>query len=94
MSDEAFIHNLKTLWWLPHREAADLPGFDQTLFDSAESMHETIERYLADSDARRRIAASMREAVVANDTYDALIDRVIAHLAHRFESAVQPAIVA
>lgn len=87
LDDAGLLHNLKTLWFLPHREAADLPGFDQTLFGSAETMHAAIERFRNDAEARANIAAPMREAVLADDTYDSLIERLIDHFADRFETA-------
>jgi hypothetical protein len=80
-SDEGLFAALRDMRFMPARVAADLPGFEQIVFRDEAQMHALLDR-LADDDAlRQTIARPMREAVLAHDTYDALVDRIISAFA-------------
>jgi hypothetical protein len=76
-SDDGLFAALRDMRFMPARVAADLPGFEQVVFRDEAQMHALLDRLVDDKDLRQSIARPMREAVLAHDTYDALVDRII-----------------
>ncbi|MGE0479629.1 MAG: hypothetical protein AB7Q17_04060 [Phycisphaerae bacterium] len=54
--------------------------YPHVAFDSRATFERAAERFLSDADARRRIATTMRSAVLARFTYGALVDALLAFL--------------
>jgi hypothetical protein len=66
---------------LPPRLAGDLPGFAETIFDSADALHRLLDRFVDDDDGRARLSGPLRDDVLAHDTYDVLVPRLLAAFA-------------
>jgi hypothetical protein len=82
LTDEGLFASLQDLRYLPTRAAADLEGFESCVFRSEAELHELLDRYVDDPDARHAVAAPMRRSVLDYDTYDALVERIF----DRFDS--------
>lgn len=61
--------------------------YPRVAFDSRDTFERTAERFLANADERRRVAAAMRGAVLARYTYGALVDALLAFLRRRLTEA-------
>jgi len=62
---------------------AVFPGYRDVAFASAAEFEERAERFLNDEPARRRIATSMREAVIDRYSYGAFVDDLLAFIRKR-----------
>lgn len=76
-TDAGLFEMLRDMRLIPTRVAADLPGFDQTVFGTEAALHELLDRFVDDPAARAAVAAPMRRSVIEHDTYDSLVDRII-----------------
>lgn len=62
---------------VPGRVAGDIPGFTNLTFGCREAMHGMLDRFVDGAGSRQAAAAPMRDAVVAYDTYDGLVERIL-----------------
>jgi hypothetical protein len=76
-NDAGLMSALADLRLAPHRAAGDIPHFARTTFDSEESLHELLDHYVDNTQARREIACGMRDDVIRFDTYDSLVARIL-----------------
>ncbi|MCZ6836040.1 MAG: hypothetical protein O7G85_09730 [Planctomycetota bacterium] len=89
--DEALMRRLCTLEHLPRRVAGDLPGYEQTSFRTESEMHERLDLFVDDPEARAELSGPMRASVIEHDTYDALVRSILSHFrgldddVHRFK---------
>jgi hypothetical protein len=77
LTDNGLFQALRDLRFMPARVAADLPGFDNTVFRDEAQMHALLDHMTSDPAARSRCVEPMRTAVLAHDTYDVLVDRIL-----------------
>ena len=77
LSDHMLFDSLRSQRYLPHRLAGDIPGFAQTTFNSRQSLHALLDRYVDDERARLALAGPMWRDVIAHDTYETIVDRII-----------------
>jgi hypothetical protein len=92
LGDDMLLDSLLTQRFLPHRLAGDIPGFAQTTFADRRTLHALLDRYVDDRSARRGLAGKMRRDVLAHDTYDMLVGRMLAHFAGLDSPRPSPAI--
>ncbi len=76
-TDDGLFAVLRDMRFMPARVAGDLPGFEQTVFRNESGMHDLLNRLANNDELRRSTAYPMREAVLANDTFDVLAGRII-----------------
>lgn len=76
-TDEGVFGILRDLRLMPPRAAAELPNFAATCFGSESALHALLDRYVDDEPARRAVAGPMRDSVMAHDTYDGMVDRIL-----------------
>lgn len=82
-TDDALMETLAQMRLIPQRVAADLPGFEQTTFRNERELHSLLDQFIDDPDARRALSGPMRKSVIAHDTYDGLVGRILNAFANR-----------
>ncbi|MHC4948391.1 MAG: glycosyltransferase family protein [Planctomycetota bacterium] len=85
--DDDVLGRLRSLASSTERRGGDLPGFDATTFDGPEALFALLDRHVDDAPGRGAIMTPMRESIVRHDTYDGLVDRVLARLRALFAGA-------
>ncbi len=78
LTDEARFEAIRTAAPAPPRGAGDLPGFETLAFDDEATLHALLDAFMDDPVARAAHAAPQRAAVLAQDTSDAVADRIVA----------------
>ncbi len=76
-TDQGLFAALESMSLIPHRTAADLPGFDGATFRTRAELHSQLDRFIDAAQARADHARPMRDAVLTHDTYASLVDRIL-----------------
>jgi hypothetical protein len=77
LTDDGLFEVLRDMRFMPARVANDLPGFDKTMFRNEAEMHALLDQLTSDQAARSSVVGPMRQAVLAHDTFDVLVDRIL-----------------
>lgn len=80
-TDDGLFSALRDMRYLAGRSAGEIPGFQQTVFNDKQQMHAMLDRLVDAPAEREAIVRPMRESVLAHDTVDALVGRIIDALA-------------
>jgi hypothetical protein len=76
-SAKALLEELRTMQYVPQRAACDLDGFDETVFKDEAGFRRLMDRFARDPEARREVVHRLRGCVLAHDTHDVLVERVL-----------------
>ncbi|UCD75408.1 MAG: hypothetical protein JSV91_00520 [Phycisphaerales bacterium] len=84
LSAESYFKALAGMHGVPERAAGDISGFSQLTFHDRAELHQLMERYVDEPEARTTVMTRLRESVVTHDTYDVLAGRILDALATLF----------
>ena len=81
LTDDSLFNVLAESHLIPHRAALDIPGFERTTFRTKQQLHDLLDQYVDAPGDRDAITRMMRPAVLANDSYDGVVDQILRHFA-------------